>query len=348
MRVPIVLRVLFPATLAACASSPPPPAAQPAPAPAPSPPVTTAATPPAPAAQAPAPSPSDQDEFAKVQEKVEKVGGNVYVLYGEGGNIGVSVGDDGIVIVDDQFAPLADKIKAALAGITNKPLRFVLNTHWHGDHTGGNAIFGRAAPIVAQENVRKRLANGDPEHMRHNEKVPAKPPAPPEALPVVTFADAVSVHLNGEEIRMIHEEHAHTDGDSVVLFTKSNVVHMGDLYFGKTFPFVDHRAGGSVKGLIAALNKLLKELPADVRVIPGHGQVSGLDGVRSYLAVIDETYNLVQAAVKKKQTLAQMQKANLLAKYASFASEFVSVDEWLKTLYEEISKPEPSAPKTAH
>ncbi|HWL88531.1 MAG TPA: hypothetical protein VNO21_22160, partial [Polyangiaceae bacterium] len=129
------------------------------------------------------------------------------------------------------------------------------------------------------------------------------------------------------------------------LFTKSNVVHLGDLYFGKTFPFVDHRAGGSVKGLIAALKRLVRELPPDVRVIPGHGEVSGLDGVRSYLAVIDETYNLVQNAVKKKQTVAQVQKANLLAKYTPFASDFVSVDDWLKTLYDEISKPEPTVPK---
>src|SRR6184192_3402658 len=123
---------------------------------------------------------AQQQDFSKVEIKVQKVQGSVYMLTGAGGNIGVSVGDDGIVIVDDQFAPLADKIKAALAGITNKPLRFVLNTHWHGDHTGGNAVFGRAAPIVAQENVRKRLAAGDPEHMTGTEKVPAKPPAPPE------------------------------------------------------------------------------------------------------------------------------------------------------------------------
>jgi len=189
---------------------------------------------------------AQQPDYSKVEIKVQKVSGTVYMLEGLGGNIGASVGDDGIVIVDDEFLPLADKIEAALKGITDKPVKFVLNTHWHGDHTGGNPHFGEKAPIIAQENVRKRLAEGG--KTRFGEV----PPAPKAALPVITFEDKVSVHLNGEDIRAIHFPHGHTDGDSVIFFTQSNVVHMGDDFFnGGMFPFIDLDSGGSVQGMIA-------------------------------------------------------------------------------------------------
>src|SRR5215469_18925281 len=160
-----------------------------------------------------------QQDFSKVEIKVQKVAGNVYMLQGAGGNIGVSVGDDGIVIVDDQYAPLAPKIQAALKGIADKPLRFVLNTHWHGDHTGGNPVFSQQAPIIAQENVRKRLAEG------RKEPAPAIPPQPAKVLPIITFQDKVSVHLNGEDIQAIHFPKGHTDGDSVIFFPQANVLH---------------------------------------------------------------------------------------------------------------------------
>jgi len=331
---PIVPLALF-ILLAACEPAQPPSVA-PSAAPVSS---TSSATAPAPAASsappaAPSePAPAPDDEFAKVQVKAEKVAGAVYVLFGAGGNIGVSVGDDGIVIVDDQFAPLADKIKAALAGITDKPIRFVLNTHWHGDHTGGNAVFGRGAPIVAHDNVRKRLASGAPEMMLGKDKIDASPPAPREALPVVTFSEAASVHLNGEEIRMLHIEHAHTDGDSAVLFMRSNVVHMGDVYNGRHFPFIDRRTGGSVQGLIAGVKKLLHDLPPDVKVIPGHGNVATLDDVRRYLAAIEETRAIVAAAVKKKQSLADIEKSNSFAKYASYKPD----EGWIETLYADVT-----------
>jgi glyoxylase-like metal-dependent hydrolase (beta-lactamase superfamily II) len=197
-------------------------------------------------------------DFSKVEMKVQKVAGTVYMLEGAGGNIGASVGDDGIVIVDDEFLPLADKIEAALKGITDKPVKVVLNTHWHGDHTGGNQHFGEKAPIVAQENVRKRLAAGG--KTRFGETKPAEK----TALPVITFENDVSVHLNGEDIHAIHFPNGHTDGDSVIFFKQSNVVHMGDDFFnGGMFPFIDIDSGGSVQGMIAGDEKVLAEVPDD-------------------------------------------------------------------------------------
>src|ERR1041385_3381718 len=186
-----------------------------------------------------------QGDLSKVEIKSTQVSGNVYMLEGSGGNIGVSVGADGILIVDDQFAPLADKIRAALKKLGEGKLKYILNTHWHGDHTGGNKEFGPEAPIIAHDNVRKRLSTE-----QHSDFFKETTPASPkEALPVITFDQALSVHFNGEEIRAIHFPHGHTDGDSVIFFSASNVVHLGDDFFAGRFPFVDLESGGSVEGL---------------------------------------------------------------------------------------------------
>src|SRR5437868_3269604 len=176
---------------------------------------------------------AQQQDFSRVEIKVQRVQGTVYMLTGAGGNIGVSVGDDGIVIVDDQFAPLAPKIKEALKSISPKPIKFIINTHYHGDHTGGNEIFGKEGTIIAQENVRKRLAAGT--STRGN----ATPPAPKAALPIITFNDRATIHVNGEDIRAIFVPNGHTDGDSVVEFPNAKVVHMGEDFFNGMFPFVD-------------------------------------------------------------------------------------------------------------
>lgn len=281
-----------------------------------------------------------QQDFSKVQIKVEKVAGTVYMLTGEGGNIGASIGDDGIVIVDDQFAPLAEKIQAALAGITNKPVRFVINTHYHGDHTGGNAIFQEKSPIIAQDNVRKRLASGGYGGNGASMKFDVKK-ADPKALPIITFDHDVTVHLNGEDIRALHVANGHTDGDSVIFFTKSNVVHMGDDFVTYGFPFVDIDAGGSVRGMIAGVEQLLPQIPADAKVIPGHGPVSSVQDVKNYLQMMKDTLAAVEKAKAHGMTLDQMRQAKLMEPWKKWSSDFVDADKWLETIYNDLSGVKP-------
>jgi glyoxylase-like metal-dependent hydrolase (beta-lactamase superfamily II) len=272
-------------------------------------------------------------DFSKVEVKVVKVGGSVYMLMGAGGNIGVSVGDDGIVIVDDQFAPLAPKIKEALHGITDKPIKFVVNTHYHGDHTGGNQVFGREAPIVAQTNVRKRLESGS------KNLGGTTPPAPKEALPVVTFDDKVSIWANGEEIRAVHFPHGHTDGDSVIFFSKSNVVHMGDDFFNGMYPFIDTDNGGSVKGMINAVQTVLATMPDDAKVIPGHGPLSDKAGLRAFLDVLKGTWNAVDAGRKAGKTVDQLKSEKVLDKWETpWGKGFIKTDKWIELLYTETAK----------
>ena len=277
----------------------------------------------------------DQD-FSKVQIKVSKVAGNVYMLVGAGGNIGASVGDDGIVIVDDQYAPLADRIQAALKGITDKPVRFIINTHYHGDHTGGNEFFQKQAPIIAQDNVRKRLeaggeaGNGGSIHMQQK-------PQPQGALPIITFDHDVTVHLNGEDIRALHFPAGHTDGDSIIYFPKSNVVHMGDDFVTYGFPFIDVDGGGSIDGMISGVEGAIAELPADVKIIPGHGGVSNLDDVRAYVKMLKETRAAVQAALDKKMTLEQMKEKKILDPWKKYSGDFISEDVFLETEYNSLT-----------
>jgi cyclase len=334
--------------VAGCAPPPPapalPPPTQAMPPAAPVPPTPVAsAVPPASTSSAVV---AADDKFAKVTITVEKVGGSVYMLAGSGGNIGVSVGEDGIVLVDDEFAPLAPKIKEALRGITDRPIKVVLNTHWHGDHTGGNAIFGAEAPIVAHENVRKRLVEGAPARTVGDKAMDAIPPAPKSALPIVTFEDQVQVHLNGEDIRAIHFPSGHTDGDVVIWFTQSNVVHMGDDFVTYGFPFVDVASGGSVRGLIAAIDKVVLQLPADVKIIPGHGKVSTIDDMKKLSAILKDCMKLVQAEVRKKKTLEQVQLAKPLAKYEDLNKGFVKADMFVETIFKEVTAP-PAPPAHA-
>jgi cyclase len=280
-------------------------------------------------------------DFSKVQIKVTKVSGNIYMLEGAGGNIAASIGEDGIVIVDDQFAPLADKIQAALEslGITDKPVRFVINTHYHGDHTGGNAPFSNAgSTVIAQDNVRKRLISGGtagngPGGSIHMEDKPAEK----AALPIITFEHDVTVHLNGEDIRALHFPSGHTDGDSIIFFPKNNVVHMGDDFVRYGFPFIDVTSGGSVQGMIAAMEKATAQLPADVKVIPGHGALSNLDDVREFTKMLKETSTVVQKALAEHKTLEQMKQEKILDPWSKWSGEFVKTDAFIETLYNSLT-----------
>jgi cyclase len=275
-------------------------------------------------------------DFSKVQMKVTKVSGNVSMLEGAGGNIGASVGEDGIVIVDDQYAPLADKIREALKGITEKPLRFVINTHYHEDHTGGNALFQRDAPIIAHENVRKRLEQGGSAGNLGSVKFEAKP-QPKDALPIITFEHDVTVHLNGEDIRALHFPSGHTDGDSVIFFPKSNVVHMGDDFVTYGFPFIDLSGGGSIGGMIAALEQVLPKLPPDVKVIPGHGPVSNLDDVRRYVTMLKETRAAVENGIKQGKTLDQLKQQKVLEPWKKWSGDFITSDAFIETLFNDLT-----------
>ena len=276
---------------------------------------------------------AQQQDFSKVEVKVVKVAGTVYMLMGSGGNIGVSVGDDGIVIIDDEFAPLAPKIIAALNGITDKPIKFIINTHYHGDHTGGNEIFGRTGTIIAQDNVRKRLESGS--------TVPGRmttPPAPKTALPIVTFNDTATVHVNGEDIRAVHFPHGHTDGDAVIYFTQSNVVHMGDDFFNGHFPFIDTANGGSVKGMLANVEKIIATLPADVKVIPGHGELSDKAGLQRFADMLRGTTGAVESAIKSGRTLDQMKTDKILAQWDDWGKDwFVNSEGFTEMLYHDLS-----------
>ncbi|HZI59927.1 MAG TPA: MBL fold metallo-hydrolase [Pyrinomonadaceae bacterium] len=270
-----------------------------------------------------------QTDFSKVEMKATKVSGNVYMLEGAGGNIGVSVGTDGILIVDDQFAPLADKIRAALKGLNQGKLRFILNTHWHGDHTGSNAQFGPEATIIAHDNVRKRLSS--------EQKIPffksTVPASPKEALPVITFDNSLSVHFNGEDIRAIHYPHGHTDGDSVIFFTTSNVVHLGDDFFAGRFPFVDVDNGGNVVGLAKNIGEIITKIPAGAKLIPGHGPLSTIDDLKLYHRMLLETTDVVRKKVAAGKTLDQIKSEGLPEEWKSWGTGFIKTDQWIELIH---------------
>jgi cyclase len=280
-----------------------------------------------------------EPDWAKVQIKVTKVSGNIYMLEGQGGNIAASVGEDGIVIVDDEFAPLAEKIQSALKDlkITDKPVRFVINTHYHGDHTGGNPPFANSgSTVIAQDNVRKRLLSGGMAGNGGSVKMEVKP-AEKAALPIITFEHDVTVHLNGEDIRALHFPAGHTDGDAIIFFPKNNVVHMGDDFVRYGFPFIDVASGGSVQGMTDGLEKAIAQLPADVKVIPGHGQLSSLDDVRAYIGMLKDTTAAVQKAMAAKKTVDQMKQEKILAPWAKWSGDFVNQDAFIETIYNSLT-----------
>ena len=293
---------------------------------------------------------AQQEDFSKVEIKVSRVAGNIYLLQGSGGNIAASVGEDGILLVDDEYAPLAGRISAALKGIgaSDKPVRFIINTHFHGDHAGGNLPFASSgSTLIAHDNVRTRLISGGVAGNGSAVRMEVKP-ADKGALPIITFDHEMTVHVNGEDIRALHYAAGHTDGDSIIFFPKANVVHMGDDYVRYGFPFIDVSSGGSVQGMIKACEDAIANLPADVKVIPGHGEVSSVAEVREFVTMLKDTSAVVEKALRAGKTAEQMKAAKLLAPWsARWNGEFISADAFIDTLYNSLTHAE-HAPLVKH
>lgn len=273
-----------------------------------------------------------QNDFSNVEIQTTYVQGKIYMLEGRGGNIGISIGDDGILMVDDQFAPLSQKILSAVKSIQDAPIKFVLNTHYHYDHTGGNEEFGKTATIIAHDNVRQRLSQK--QVIAFLESV--RDPLPKGALPVITFAQSISVHFNDEEIRVIHLPRGHTDGDSVIFFTDSNVVHLGDLFFSGSFPFIDLENGGSVQGVLANIRQLMPEISEDARIIPGHGPLSSKGDLVKYLSMLVETMDLIQAKISQGKELKEIIQEGFPQRYQSWGDGFISTEQWIKIVYNSL------------
>ena len=277
---------------------------------------------------------SAQDRFAKVEIKTEKLTDNMYVLFGAGGNIGVLVGEDGVIMIDDQFAPLSEKISAAISKISSEPIKYLLNTHWHGDHSGGNENFAKkGATILAQHNVRKRMAEG---LTRSPERV--TPPAPAIALPVITFSEEMSLHLNGEDILALHVHNAHTDGDAQIFMPKGNVIHMGDTYFKERWPFIDLQSGGSIDGYINALNHALFLVDEETQIIPGHGSMSNRAELMAYRDVLATVRTRIKKAVTKGMTLEEVKAANYVKEWEAWGGGFINNDVIVETIFKSLSE----------
>ncbi len=284
--------------------------------------------------QAPVAVPQDRD-FSKVEIKTTKVAESVYMVEGAGGNIGVYTGREAVLVIDDQFAPLTDKIKAAITKLSDKPIRFLFNTHFHGDHTGGNENFAKAGvAIIAHDNVRKRLSTE-----QYNAVFDRKtPPSPDIALPIVTFNDSVTFHLDGEDITCYHVPNAHTDGDAIVWFRKANVVHTGDCLFNGFYPIIDVSAGGSAAGMIAAADRLLKVIGADTKLIPGHGPLATRKDLEAFRDMMVKAQGRVKDLVAAGKSLDDIQKAKPLADLDATWGKRVEPDVFLKELYMDLSR----------
>jgi len=277
----------------------------------------------------------DDSHFEKrqdVQVKTTKINGNVYMLQGSGGNVGALVGMDGILIVDDDYKAMSTKLAVALKELGFDKPRFVFNTHWHGDHTEGNEFFGKDSMIIAHVNVRKRLL--DPPVIFGQKTAPYAA----FALPIVTYTESMTLNINGEEVRAVHFPNGHTDGDSVIFFKNANVVHLGDDFFVGRFPFVDLDSGGSVQGMINNVAALIRQIPPDAKLIPGHGPLATLDDLKTYHQTLVDTSNLIQAEMKKGKTVDEIKKAGLPEKYKEWGSGFIKTDVWIDIVYRSYSK----------
>jgi glyoxylase-like metal-dependent hydrolase (beta-lactamase superfamily II) len=277
-----------------------------------------------------------QDDFSKVEVTSTKLADGVYMLTGAGGNIGACVGPDGVFLVDDLYAPMTPKIAAAVKALSDRPLRFLVNTHWHGDHTGGNETLGKAGVvIVAHDNVRKRMT-AEQFISAFDERVP---PAPAVALPVITFADSVSFHVNGQAIEVFHVAPAHTDGDSVIHFRDANVIHMGDLFFNGLYPFIDVDTGGGIEGMIAAADAVLARTSETTKLIPGHGPAGTPADLRVFRDMLRGVRDAVAPLVKAGKTRAEVVAAHPSAPWdGKWGNGFLKPEAFVGIVYNDLAK----------
>lgn len=282
------------------------------------------------------PAYSQQNAMADVEIRTEQLAPGVAVLFGRGGNIGVSHGADGTVLIDDQFAPLTGRIQAAITDLGADPVRFLINTHWHGDHTGGNENFGESgALIMAHDNVRIRLIEG----MDRGEGNLVAP-APDAALPVITYHDGVTLHLNGDTVRILHMHNGHTDGDSIIRWENANVIHMGDLFFnGGTFPYIDRQSGGSVQGLIQAATRVLDMADDETRIIPGHGPMAMRTDLLAYRDMLVSVSSQVQAAIDAGLSLDEIQAMDIPAAF-NLEGGFISGEQFVGVVHASLTGPD--------
>ena len=269
-----------------------------------------------------------QQDFSNVTIKTIPVAKGIYMLEGSGGNIGLAVGDEGALLIDSQYGPLTGKILAAVSKITDKPVRFLIDTHWHSDHTDGNENFAKnGAVIVAHQNVRKRLASG--QHMAaFGIDVP---PAPQKALPVITFTDGITLFWNNEPVDVFHPTTTHTDGDAVIFFKNSNIVHTGDLFFNGTYPFIDADSGASLDSYVAGIDSIMGRINDDTKIIPGHGPLSNKAEYKKFRDMLATVRDRMKALVKEGKTVDEIVAAKPTADFdAVWGKGFMTPDQWVK------------------
>lgn len=273
-------------------------------------------------------------QFEDVTITTTQVSGPVYMMEGRGGNLGLFLGEDGVFLVDDQYAPLTDKILAAIGALTDKPVRFVINTHWHGDHTGGNEQLGEGGAVtVAHDKVRERMSTE--QFMQFLDRT--VPPSAPEALPLVTFNDRISFHINGETVTAYHKARGHTDGDSIIHFPKSDVIHMGDIFFNQRYPFVDLDSGGSVQGMIDAVRFGLGLCDTNTKVIPGHGPLGNCAQLEDYGEMLEDAVGRVRTLMEQGKSLEEIITAQPNADYdEKFGQNWIKPDQFIGFIYKSL------------
>jgi cyclase len=279
---------------------------------------------------------ADEDEYKDVEIKTIELRNGIYMLMGKGGNIGVSVGEDGVFLIDDQFAPLTKKIKAAIAKLSDQPIKFLINTHWHYDHTGGNENLGKEdVVIVAHDNVHKRMSK-DSEIKAFGSTIPASPKV---ALPVITFNDSVTFRLNGEEIQVTHQSNAHTDGDSIVYFKGANIMHTGDVWFNGLYPFIDTSSEGSIDGVIRTVKHILTMVDEQTKIIPGHGQLANKKDLQGYLKMLTTVKSRMQKLIDEGKSLEEIIALKPNADYdKTLGLAFLKPEQFMSILHDSLTR----------